>query len=142
MARSASSLSKDVDHGQLFCERTQSQTSKKQELLTSSHSPLQPLEIPLSAASILSPPKSDYAIFLQSQSPKIRDGKEIIETRKQRLLEVKTRNLSGLQESSPAPCTSPSKDATTTFTKVANVAGTESCNIKLGDTRVFAGSNL
>jgi hypothetical protein len=123
MARSASSLSEKVDRS------------------TSAHFAPQPYQIPLSAASILSPPKSDYAAFLQSQSPKIRDGKEIIETRKQRLLEVKTKNVSGLQETLPAPCTSPSKE-TTTFTKVANVAGTESCNIKLGDTRVFAGSNL
>jgi hypothetical protein len=142
MARSASSLSKKFDQGQLS-EGIQTQTSSKSS--TSIHSVPQMHEVPLSAASILSPPKSEYAIFLQSQSPKIRDSREIVETRKQRLIDSKTKNFVGPQEPSSsastfARSTSPSKDKSSS--KQTNVAGTESCNIKMGDTRVFAGSNL
>ena len=103
-------------------------------------------EIVTTAASVLSPPQSEYAIFLQSQSPKIRDGREIVETRKQRLLETQTKNLIGTQElSRPMSATSVFKRSTSPSdkaAKMANVAGTDSCNIKMGDSRVFAGSNL
>ena len=147
MARSPSSFSKNSGQGMLG-EGTQSlQASSKFPGLVLVNPTVQIVhEAPLSAASILSPPKSNYAIFLQSQSPKIRDGKEIVEVRKQRLLETKVMNLSGPQETMLSASTiftsstSPSKDASTF--KVTSVAGSDSCNIKMGDSRVFAGSNL
>lgn len=145
MARSTSSLSKNFDQ-ERSSEVSQSHTSTKQPVTIAVDTSSRFHNVPLSAAAILSPAKSEYAIFLQSQSPKIRDGKEIIETRKQRLLEVMTKNWSGPQESSMAasvlfaPATSPSKDKA--HAKAANVAGSEGCTIKMGDSRVFSGSNL
>ena len=144
MARSASSLSKKFDQGVLGEETESLQASSKCQssvALNPAHH-----EVPLSAASILSPPLSTYAIFLQSQSPKIRDGKEIVEVRKQRLLDAKFKNFTGPQETVSSASTlfvrsaSPSKDVS--VFKSANVAGSDSCNIKMGDSRVFAGSNL
>ena len=149
MARSGSStILKPVefDQGHLASGANfSSPQSKRPPLLQSSVAMSK--EIVMSAASVLSPPQSEYAIFLQSQSPKIRDGLEIIETRKQRLLETQTKNLIGTDEKHSRPMsaaamfkrsTSPSEKAT----KMANVAGSPSCNIKMGDSRVFAGSNL
>ena len=148
MARSGSSASiHSVQFDQGHLAATGAETSP-----TASRRPLLQIpavvskEIVTTAASVLSPPQSEYAIFLQSQSPKIRDGREIVETRKQRLLETQAKNLIGTQElSRPMSAasvfkrsTSPSEKAATT----ANVAGSDSCNIKMGDSRVFAGSNL
>jgi hypothetical protein len=146
MARSPSSFSKNFGQGMLG-EGTQSlQPSSKVPGLVLVNPTVQIAHEAQSAASILSPPKSHYAIFLQSQSPKIRDGKEIVEVRKQRLLETKVMNFTGPQETMLSASTiftsstSPSKDVSTF--KVTSVAGSDSCNIKMGDSRVFAGSNL
>jgi hypothetical protein len=139
----SSSLSSKFEQGQLGAgtQSTQKSSGTQSGILASKM-----IEVPLSAGAVLSPPKSEYAIFLQSQSPKIRDCKEIVETRKQRLLETKTKNFTGppdIQSSASAlftRSTSPNREKVPT--KAANVAGTEGCNIKMGDARVFAGSNL
>ena len=145
MARSVSSLSGKFDQGHLS-EGILSQRSSDRFASNSGNLAVKAHEIPLSAAAILSPPKSEYAIFLQSQSPKIRDCKEIVETRKQRFLETKTKNLVGSPDTQLSASalftrsTSPNRDKVPS--KVANVAGTDGCNIRMGDARVFAGSNL
>jgi hypothetical protein len=146
MSRSSSSLSSKFEQGQLG-DGTQSTQKSSQHLVPNLGNHVSKMiEVPLSAAAVLSPPKSEYAIFLQSQSPKIRDSKEIVETRKQRLLETKTKNFAGPQDTQLSASalftrsTSPNKEKAPS--KAANVAGTDSCNIKMGDARVFAGSNL
>ncbi len=145
MERSLSSLSAKFDQGQLS-GGIQSQWSSERLASNSGNFAAKVHEAPLSAAAILSPPKSEYAIFLQSQSPKIRDCKEIVETRKQRFLETKSKNVIGCLDSQLSASslftqsTSPNRDKAPS--KAANVAGTNGCNIKMGDSRVFAGSNL
>jgi hypothetical protein len=146
MARSTSSLSDTFDHKQLREGQQSSSVSIKRSPSKFGQTNQVVNEVPLSAAAILSPPKSEYAIFLQSQSPKIRDCKEIVETRKQRLLDAQTKNLLGPIESPLGAAmrsvrsASPNRDKI--IPKAANVAGSEHCNIKMGDPRVFAGSNL
>jgi hypothetical protein len=141
MARPVSSISGKFDQGHLSEGMlSQRSPSNSGDLAAKMH------ETPLSAAAVLSPPMSEYAIFLQSQSPKIRDCKEIVETRKQRFLETKTKNLIGCPDTQLSASalftqsTSPNRDKVPS--KPANVAGSDGCNIKMGDARVFAGSNL